>query len=337
MNSRQFNQAIGTFSKAIYEIIEAHGFVNELTEKNSKNPLFFAPNLSKIASKELAWMGTNYEAKYDLMSEAFTNIMLHRAKTLFNNFKTKESGEQKAPIEQFLNLIFSREVSRLSQQEYKRMKREKNVVPIEDESFDEAFERVIHSTPSIDQGRISSGLDDIDQYIKDYEDRIKQLKKEQPEGWKKRVETVKAKIEKLKDKKDKLLKDAKLSIKVENSIEEKFSLDEELAFEQLVGRLQKELRRETNSDVYITILEMLIAGFSKSDIARFLGVSSAKVSQRLKKVKELISEIAEMQQRKGDDTLMQVYNKFSKATTSGIRDVMNMEMLTKQVSALNIR
>ena len=270
MTGSEFNKALRSISKGIYKILESQDLLGELTDKNRKNPEFFAPNLNRLQSKELAWLNTNYESKYDIIMDAFTNIMI--SKNPFTNFVKKGNKGHKSGIEEWLHLIFQREISRLSQMQYKKRMNEINedkVHTLDDETSSEAFDRLLS--------------------------------------------------------------------KYDTQLERQFSTEEELAFEQLIKKIKKELDMEANSEVYHLILDMLFVGMGKSEIARLLGVSPAKISQRIKKIRNAINEVARFYSRKGDDTLEKMVKKYTSASVVGNRNVeTNVNVLLHQLVSVGI-
>ena len=273
MTASEFNKSLRTISRGIYDMLGVYGLQDELSDNNRNNPEFFAPNLNKLQRKELAWLGNDYESKYDIIAEAFTNLMI--SKNPFVNYVKKGEKGHKSDVEPWLNLIMQRELSRLSQQQFKKRTKEikeNNVFKMDDESASEAFDRLVN--------------------------------------------------------------------KYDSELERKFTVEEEIAFEKLMDKIKKELKREANFEVYHLILDMLFVGMSKSEIAKILGVSSAKVSQRLKKIKEAISEVADYYKSRGDDTLSNMLTKYIKASVIGNRNVeRDVSMLMRQLitSGITIR
>lgn len=269
MTSTEFNKSLQILSQGIYDIISTLNLTEELTPNNQKNKNFFAPNLNKLTRKELAWLNTDYNAKYDIVTEAFVNLMV--AKNPFANFVKKGQPGHKSGVEPWLNLIFQRELSRLSQSQYKKRTKEineSNIFTIDDESASDAFDRLVS--------------------------------------------------------------------KYDDALEKQFSTEEELAFDQLLSHIKKEIDKKANPDVYHLILDMLFIGMSKTEIAKILNVSPARLSKRMKDIKQMIEKTAEGYSKKGDDTLSDMYSKFVKGSTIGNRTVEPLETLFAQLSTAGI-
>jgi len=269
MTSTEFNKSLQILSSGIYDIIHTLGLTEELTSNNQKNKHFFAPNLNKLVRKELAWQGTDYDAKYDTVTEAFVNLMV--SKNPFTNFVKKGQPGHRSGVEPWLNLIFQRELSRLSQSQYKkRMQeiKENNIFTIDDETASDAFDRLVS--------------------------------------------------------------------KYDDALEKQFTTEEELAFDQLLSHIKKEIDKKANPDVYHLILDMLFIGMSKTEIAKILNVSPARLSKRMKDLKQMIEKTADGYSKKGDDTLSDMYSKFVEGSTIGNRTVEPLDRLLAQLSETGI-
>jgi DNA-directed RNA polymerase specialized sigma24 family protein len=264
MNAYEFNKFLDKLSEGIYDVLEKKGLITELTEKNQNDKHFFAPNLSKLVQKELMWVNTDYDTKHDIVLEAFSNILLQRDP--FKSYTRKGEKGHKANIEAYLNLMFQRELSRLSQARIKKFDKEYNegdIYGLGDESNSEAFERVIN------------------QYT--------------------------------------------------DQLDKEFTPQEEEEFDELMKEVKKRLSKKQNFDIFYLIIDSLFIGLSKSEIAKLLGVSSAKISQRLKVIKDIILDIANERKEEGDDDLLKMYNKYVNANTSGIRNPLKDKNQIKSV------
>lgn len=228
MTAYQFNKNIAKISESIYEVLKKRGLIDELTKSNQNNPHFFTRNLSKLVQKELAWLiaREDYDKAWDILVEAFTNIMLHRDP--FKNFRTREERKTKggAGLEQLLHLMFQRELSALSQKYIKNVDKE------------------VDSTRMNEKADGEGGLDDLLDYVV-------------------------------------------------SEMYDEYSPEEIAEWEQLQEKILDKLKTKQNYDTLKLIMDMLLLGYSKSEIAKALGVSAVRVTHLLKPIKQAIIDIAQ--------------------------------------------
>ena len=270
MTSSEYRKFINTISEGIYEVLKGKGLIEELTENNQDNPHFFSGNLSKLASKELRWTN-DLDFKADVITEAFSNIMLQRDP--FKKFIKKGNDGHKSGLEQFLHVMFQRELSKLSQKYIKKLKEvnESNMSGGGDKTPKEQFEHL------------------IDQY--------------------------------------------------DTTLEEKFTPEEEVAFEKILRDLENILRDRESFPKLKLIIDMLLTGFSKTEIAKTLGVSSARVSKYISFIKDALDKLAKKYESKGDSSLLEFLNTYKiKGTFSGVRNPeTDVEKIKHQMSVLGIQ
>ena len=147
----------------------------------------------------------------------------------FKNFKKKAQREKEggAGLEQFLHLIFQRELSALSQKYIK-----KNNVEVDSTHFNDDFEDK------------QNGFD--------------------------------------------ALLDAVVS-----EMHDEYRPDEVLEWEEIQDKILSKLKTRQNYETLKLIMDMLLLGYSKSEIAKALGVSAVRITHLLKPIKEAIRDIAE--------------------------------------------
>lgn len=79
--------------------------------------------------------------------------------------------------------------------------------------------------------------------------------------------------------------------------------DEEIHYEQLMKALTTKLKTKKGGDTTLFILDKLLLGFQKGEIAKELGVSATRVTDSIWAIKQLLAEIAQDAKRKGDSEM----------------------------------
>lgn len=85
----------------------------------------------------------------------------------------------------------------------------------------------------------------------------------------------------------------------------KFSdAEEEVTYNQLLNALKKAMKQSKDYDTQIQVLNMLLDGYSKSEIANALNISNSRVSDRVWALQKAISEVAIKNKTLGDNDLI---------------------------------
>jgi len=258
MDKKELDQYIESISKAMYDIIAKQGLLDQLDESNRDNPLFFVPNLQKLARSELRWLwnSSQWDEVADTIGDAFTVIFLVRDP--FKNFK-KKGEDGAAPLEQLLHLFWKRQLSQYSQSKIKKKNREvntTNVNPEGDQTVSEAFDVLV----------------DV------YGQRV----------------------------------------------QEEMSPSEYTEFQNLVDKVLDKIRTKQNYQTMQIIIDMLFLGYSKTDIAKAMGVSPARVSKLMKPIKKAIEDVVKESE---DEEFEYLYNEYVKSSVTDRHPIKDEELL----------
>jgi hypothetical protein len=97
---------------------------------------------------------------------------------------------------------------------------------------------------------------------------------------------------------------------------DKFSADDEILWEQIKRDVNKKFdkffARSPEPDRAGKVLDMLLLGYSQTEIANKFGISNTRVGDLIKKMKEAIKEVAEDYDRKGDSVLLKEFMRATK-------------------------
>jgi len=89
-----------------------------------------------------------------------------------------------------------------------------------------------------------------------------------------------------------------------DSLEKEFTSQEMAEYEELVELVLKRIKTKENYETLKLIIDMLALGFSKSEIARTLGVSAVRVSHLLKPIKKAIEDVV---YESGDEEFVELF------------------------------
>ena len=338
---KDFERTVKALAQGIISVIDEYGLVNDLPDGKNTNLI---PNLMKLFNSEFGWAINkgNFELANDMVMEWYTLVFLERADKIFGRDSYVPIGEEGhvAPLLGYMKIIWIRAAQQISQKYYNKLRYVKDVNPIEDESMDDAFNRVMNSPSG--NGKIRRMDDDEIKELQDlihyYEELLPNLKDDD------KIKKTKKKLEKVNDKLSHIIDPKVVLHDVEQHLDREFSPVEDIAFDKIMNDLKNIIKDRQNYEVQIQILELLLADFAPSEIAKLLNVSPAKISQRKKALVEDISELAYYYMARGDDTLQEFLNdrlgikaskKFGNISGKRIQEE-DINVLARQANILSI-
>lgn len=298
-------------SGGILDVIASYNLINEL--ENGKNTSF-APNLMSLMKQEWSWALHNPDLLSEMLAEVYIRVFVTRAKTVFGTYVPKGQKGHEAPLENWLHFILKRAYQEISKIKYGEMKKYKEINVLDGQSMDDAIDNIVLNNTKVRTTQdFSNRMEDINGYIGWFEERVQHLIKESPHDTK-RLAYYKKKIEELEEEANLLEKemmfDKDKKYDDKDEIEHPMSHDEKMFFDRMTKDLQDIIKNgSTNPEPQIKVFKLLIDDYSPSEIARIMEVSSAKISQRISKLKDSLKELAEKYKEDGDSDL---YNSLSR-------------------------
>lgn len=306
---------MNTLSDGILEVIKKHHLIGDLENGVNTN---FMPNMAVLIKREWSWASKNPELIMEMLSEVYMRVFVTRANTVFGNYYPNGHEKHEAGLEGYLHFILFRAFQEISKIKYKELKRFKDINPMDGQSMDDALDHAINDTKIKTTTEYQNRIEDLKELISYYEDRIKNLVSNEPHE-KEKLKSLKDKIDKLEEELDYVIRDSMFVKKdkyEDYDIEAPMSHNEKIFFDQLIHDLKNIIEKhEANPDPQLKVFSLLIDDYSPSEIARKMEVSPAKISQRIKKLKDSLVELANLYKKDGDDDLYNSLNKLLKNNT----------------------
>lgn len=257
-------------------------------------------------------MYTDEQAVYDVALEAFSALFLTNLDKL--KYFSGRLGDEKISIESYLYTLYDRKVIDASKARAEAYKAKQNITPIDGESAEDAFNRVIGTSRT---HRISMGdiyeIEYLESKIAEAKVRIDKIQKGEV-----KVVSIKRSVDKLnkdieKDEKYiRVLKNEGFKFHDEDD-DGSFTVDEENQFEDLIKAVKEKL---PDSNLTHTIFNMQTQGFRQAEIAEYFDISKVKVSKIVSKIKEAILEVAQELNEEGEPLLFQVWKEATRESNS---------------------
>mgnify|MGYP002640816945 CR=1 FL=1 len=337
MSSKQeFNKSVEIIAEAIMQVISDYGLTSEMPDGVDTNLI---PNIMMNVRKEWSWVLSKekFTQLQDMLIDVYQLMFIERADKLLGAYIVKEKQTVKnAPsLVHFLKLPMVRAFQEVSKKYYNKAKYEQDITMFDDESSDQAFDRLMNAPKK----------NKIIRYDDDYIQELEEIKSiyEEMLTTVTDVNTLKSIQKKL----DKVIEQINSAVNpkafindVDEYVNDSFSVEEDLAFDKIVDALKNDIKMSSSDfEAQIQLLEMLLTDFSPSEIARAMGVSPARISKRMKTLKDSIMEIAESFDRRGDDTLSELLKTYTGSViTVGNRiPVKNDTELQRQLNNCNIK
>ena len=311
---------MATISDGILEIIKQYHLTDELENGNHTD---FSPNLAVLIKREWSWATKNPDLIMDMLSEVYIRVFVSRANTVFTNYFPKSHEKHEAGLEAYLHFILKRAFQEISKLNYNELKRFKEINPMDGQSVEDAFDNAMNNQKIKTTTEYANRIEDLKELISYHEDRIRHVIDNEPHAGAK-LKSLKDKIDKLEEELDYVIRDSMFTKKEsydKYDLEAPMSHDEKLFFEQLIHDLKDVIKKhEANPDPQLKVFSLLIDDYSPSEIARKMEVSPAKISQRIKKLKDSLVELAHVYKENGDDDL---YNSLNKLLKSNVKRTAN--------------
>jgi len=286
---RDLDRTISAIASGILQVIDTYNLTGDLPSGKDTN---IEPNIAKIFNKEFGWaIGRgDYETAIDMISEWYQILFLERADKLLGEYTPSWEEGHISPLLGYLKLSMIRAAQQVSIKFTKIRQREQQVNPIDDESYDDALNRIMNTPKS---GKI---IHENDPMILELEEIIEYYEANPSENNDK-------KLKKAKEKLDLIFNPKKVLHDVDVFLNKEFDVIDEIAYERILADLKKIIKGRQNYEIQIKILDLLLADFAPSEIARLLNVSAAKISQRKKTLLDDITKLAKKYSEEGDSTL----------------------------------
>lgn len=338
MNSKQeFNKTVEIIANAMMQVISDYGLTSELPDGKDTNLI---PNLMANIRKEWGWVVSKekYTQLQDMLIDVYQLMFIERADKLLGAYVVKEKQTKKnAPsLVHFLKLPMRRAFQEISKKYYNKAKYEQDVNMFDDESSDQAFDRLMNAPKKNKIIRYDDDyIEELEEIKHTYEEMLKNTNN------KNTIKSIEKKLDKINEQIESATNPKAFINDVDEYINDTFSIEEDLAFDKIVDALKNDIKMSSSdSEAQIQLFEMLLSGFSPSEIARAMGVSPARISKRIKNLKENVMEIAEAFDRRGDDTLSELLRTYTSksVTTAGNRiPVKDNTELQRQLNSCNIK
>lgn len=304
MSSKQeFNKTVEVVADAVMQVVSDYGLTSELPDGQDTN---FIPNIMMNVRKEWSWVLSKekYTQLQDMLIDVYQLMFIERADKLLGSYivKEKQTNKNAPSLVHFLKLPMQRAFVEISKKYYNKAKYEQDVTMFDNESSDQAFDRLMNAPKKNKIIRYDDDyIAELEEIKEIYENMIKDTTN------KNTIEAIKKKLEKVNEQIESAINPKAFINDVDEYVNDTFSVEEDLAFDKIVDALKNDIKMSSSDfEAQIQLLEMSLTGFSPSEIARAMGVSPARISKRMKNLKESIMEIAEAFDRRGDDTLSEL-------------------------------
>lgn len=298
-----------TINNGIMDTVKKYKMVDEL--ENGKNT-DFVPNILNHINKQWSWAKHNPELVMEMLAEVYMRVFVTRANSVFKGYIPKGQEGHESHLEGWLDFVLKRAFQEVSKLKTSEMKRFKEINPMDGQSIDDAIDHLVHNTKVKTTQEYSDRMEDLNEYLSYYEDRLKHLLENDPKNvtrlnsFKKRIEQIEEEIDLL-EKESMFNKDKQYD---KDEIEHPMTHDEKLFFDKMINDMRKLIRQtEENPDPQLQVFNLLIDGYSPLEISKVMNVSTAKISQRIKKIKETIQRLAKNYKQDGDSDLFKSLTK----------------------------
>jgi len=327
MDRSEYLRGVKALSGSINDVIKSYGLIDDL--ENGKNTNWEG-NLQSIANKEFSWLKTDYDAKYDMLVDMYTKTFVDRVGKVFSKY---------TPMSDRLKTFIFKSVEEIPQIKHKNKiinpneilnykKFDKNKIVFKNSDNNEMY-RIV-AVDDNNKGIVVTahllGLSTLESYLHFIMVRAAQ---EVSKYWYKRYTDMQEAYEYDDETSDDALDRLKLE-SGEYDFYESMPLVDQIAFDNLISLIKDHMNTdEGQTEKNVTVFEMLMDGYSPSEIARFMEVSSAKISQRIKIVKQSILDVAEYLHAKGDKTLLKLFKDYQDMFKQGILKRAQQNPMTK--------
>lgn len=336
-NKQEFNKTVEVIADAIMQVVSDYGLTSELPDGMDTN---FIPNIMINVRKEWSWVISKekYTQLQDMLIDVYQLMFIERADKLLGAYivKEKQTNKNAPSLVHFLKLPMQRAFQEVSKKYYNKAKYEQDVSMFDDESSDQAFDRLMNAPKKNKIIRYDDDyIEELTEIKEIYEDMLKDTTN------KNTIKAIQKKLDKVIEQINSATNPKVFINDVDEYVNDTFSAEEDLAFDKIVDALKNDIKMSSSDfKAQIQLLEMTLTGFSPSEIARAMGVSPARISKRMKNLKESVMEIAEAYDRRGDDTLSELIKTYAGSSTVTVGNripVKDNDELQRQLNNCNIK
>lgn len=336
-NKQEFNKTVKIVADAIMQVVSDYGLTSELPDGIDTN---FIPNIMKNVRKEWGWAISKgkYIQLQDMLIDVYQLMFIERIDKLLGAYivKEKQTSKNAPSLVHFLKLPMQRAFQEISKKYYNKAKYEQDVSMFDDESSDQAFDRLMNAPK---KNKIIRYDDDYIEELTEIKEIYEEMLKDTTN--KNTIKTIQKKLDKVIEQIDSAINPKAFINDIDEYVNDSFTAEEDLAFDKIVDALKNDIKMSSSDfEAQIQLLEMTLTGFSPSEIARAMGVSPARISKRMKNLKESVMEIAEAYDRRGDDTLSELIKTYAGNSTVTVGNripVKDDKELQRQLNNCNIK
>lgn len=281
--------------------------------------------LVKLLTKYLGWQ--SLPAKYDIIMQMYLEVFIEKFHKLENSFDPEKSS-----LFSYLYVVMRNKIIDIGTRSTRKSDIFKKINPIEEESSDEAWDRVTIGTDTTNSPIRSTMLsldeeEEFDSLIADYEHLKFRIAQEEliVKDINQSLENINLKIEKIEQDRLFLIEGQasnKKVLKIDTSMYESFnaSSEDELDFnnQEIIIRVKDKLKaikrmcRGKESTFWdedkLKFLDMLLADFNFSECAIFFEVTPTSTAKWAKQIQEAFFEVADELEEEGDDSVVIALN-----------------------------
>lgn len=315
-------QYVVSINKGIIQTIDKWDLTSELSEGSKTD---FSPNIFALMRKEWSWANGQYDLQIEMLGEVFVRVFITRAKALFEGYIPSTKEGHQSHLEGYIHFVLMRAFQEVSKLKYNDMKKYKELNPMEGQSIDDALDNAMITTKLKTSLEVQNKIEELDELIDWLEQRIETVKHTGIEGDNRRLAVLHKKLDNLVNEKELLIKESTFDHNRKYSTEEiehDMNDFDKVHFDQLIKDLKSVIKVSTsNPDPQIKLFDLLVEGYSPTEISKIMEVSTAKISQRITQLKTSLVKLAEQYKEDGDEDLLNFLGKMTGKRTPTVSKV----------------